>query len=138
MTTPRPLLSEIYMRFAVDLAQRSTCDRTKVGAVITTDDFTQVLAIGYNGNARGMPNECDTDEPGACGCVHAESNAIAKCGGGPNRSKVLFVTLSPCVLCAKLVVNSGFRRVYYHTQYRSLDGLEVLDKCGVEVVWLKT
>lgn len=63
----RPELPDIYMRFALDLARRSTCKRAQVGAVITTADFQQVLAIGYNGNARNAPNTCDTDEPGACG-----------------------------------------------------------------------
>lgn len=126
----RPELPDIYMRFALSLAERSTCKRSKVGAVITTIDFEQVLAIGYNGNAKGMPNTCDTNEPGACGCIHAEMNAQAKCGRAA-RDKVMFTTLSPCLMCAKLLVNSGYSLVYFHETYRKNDGLDLLAKAGI-------
>jgi len=128
----RPPLTAIYMTLACNLAQRSTCNRSKVGAVITTNDLEQVLAIGYNGNAKGFPNKCDTDEPGACGCLHAEINAQAKCGRA-SRDKVLFTTLSPCVMCAKLLINSGYSTVYYFEEYRKLDGVTLLKQAGIEV-----
>src|SRR5437899_10399705 len=73
-------LEEVYMRMAEELAKRSTCARTQVGSVIATHDLTQVLGIGYNGNARGLPNECDGPEPGRCGCIHSEANALIKAG----------------------------------------------------------
>jgi deoxycytidylate deaminase len=66
-------LEEVYMRMAEELAKRSTCARSQVGSVITTGDLTQVLGIGYNGNARGLPNACDGVEPGKCGCFVAGS-----------------------------------------------------------------
>src|SRR5579859_6986264 len=66
-------LEEVYMRMAEELAKRSTCARLQVGSVITTPDLTQVVGIGYNGNARGLPNRCDTTQPGACGCFAAGS-----------------------------------------------------------------
>src|SRR5260370_23602768 len=64
-------LEEVYMRMAEELGKRSTCARSQVGSVITTGDLTQVLGIGYNGNARGLPNACDGTEPGRCGCFVA-------------------------------------------------------------------
>src|SRR6266550_2535309 len=73
-------LEEVYMRMAEELAKRSTCARLQVGSVITSGDLTQVLGIGYNGNARGLPNRCDGTEPGRCGCIHSEANALVKAG----------------------------------------------------------
>src|ERR671936_1800090 len=99
-------LEEVYMRMAEQLAKRSTCERKRVGAVITTGDLTQVLGIGYNGNARGLPNRCDSSEPGRCGCLHSEANALIKAGAG-TPGKIAFVTLSPCLMCAKMIVNSN-------------------------------
>src|SRR5579864_7039762 len=73
-------LEEVYMRMAEELAKRSTCARLQVGSVITTPDLTQVLGIGYNGNARGLPNRCDSAEPGACGCFVAGSKVMTSEG----------------------------------------------------------
>src|SRR5712692_590657 len=73
-------LEEVYMRMAEELAKRSTCARLQVGTVITTHDLTQVLGIGYNGNARGLPNRCDTTTPGACGCFVGGSKVVTDRG----------------------------------------------------------
>ena len=121
------------MRMAEELAKRSTCARTQVGSVIATADLTQVLGIGYNGNARGLPNACDSPEPGRCGCIHSEANALIK-AGAQIEGKVMFVTFSPCVMCAKMIVNSNVARVYYRNAYRDASGLEVLRLGGIEVV----
>jgi dCMP deaminase len=126
-------LEEVYMRMAEELAKRSTCARTQVGSVITTGDLTQVLGIGYNGNARGLPNRCDSAEPGRCGCLHSEANALIK-AGAQVEGKLMFVTVSPCVMCAKMIVNSNVGRVYYRTKYRDPAGVEVLRQGGAEVV----
>ncbi|MBO0682148.1 MAG: cytidine deaminase [Candidatus Dormibacteraeota bacterium] len=126
-------LEEVYMRMAEELAKRSTCARSQVGSVIATGDLTQVLGIGYNGNARGLPNACDGTEPGRCGCIHSEANALIKAGAQIS-DKVMFVTMSPCVMCAKMVVNSNVARVYYRSAYRDGAGLEILRQGGVEVV----
>lgn len=126
-------LEEVYMRMAEELAKRSTCARTQVGSVIATGDLTQVLGIGYNGNARGLPNTCDSPEPGRCGCLHAETNAVIKAGaqiGG----KVMFVTISPCVMCAKMIINSNVERVYFRAAYRDPAGVETLQRGGVQAV----
>jgi dCMP deaminase len=124
---------EVFMRMAEELAKRSTCARNQVGSVITTDDLTQVLGIGYNGNARGLPNACDSTEPGRCGCLHSEANALIK-AGALLRGKLMFVTISPCAMCAKMIVNSNVARVYYRTAYRDPAGLDVLQKAAVETI----
>jgi dCMP deaminase len=124
-------LEEVYMRMAEELAKRSTCARTQVGSVIASADLTQVLGIGYNGNARGLPNRCDRSEPGNCGCLHSEANALIK-AGAQTPGKVMFVTVSPCVMCAKMIVNSNVARVYYRSAYRDPAGVEVLREAGVE------
>jgi dCMP deaminase len=126
-------LEEVYMRMAEELAKRSTCARNQVGSVITSGDLTQVLGIGYNGNARGLPNHCDTSEPGRCGCLHSEANALIK-AGAREPGKIMFVTVSPCAMCAKMIVNSNVARVYFRTAYRDSAGVEVLRQAGVEVV----
>ena len=100
--------------------------------MITTADLTQVLGIGYNGNARGLPNRCDSDQPGGCGCVHSEANALLK-AGAQTPGKRMFVTVAPCVMCAKMIVNSNVERVYYRRPYRIQDGIQVLHLGGVEV-----
>ena len=105
----------------------------EIGSVITTGDLTQVLGIGYNGNARGLPNRCDSAQPGACGCIHSEQNALIKAGAGLP-GKVMFVSASPCVMCAKMIINTNVGRVYYREAYRDPAGLDVLRQGGVEVI----
>jgi dCMP deaminase len=126
-------LEEVYMRMAEELAKRSTCARLQVGSLITTGDLTQVLGIGYNGNARGLPNRCDSSEPGACGCLHSEQNCLIK-AGAQTPGKVMFVSASPCVMCAKMIINTNVTRVYYREAYRDPAGLDVLRQGGVEVI----
>ncbi|OFZ39694.1 MAG: hypothetical protein A2504_10655 [Bdellovibrionales bacterium RIFOXYD12_FULL_39_22] len=122
------------MKFAFDLASRSTCSRLKVGAVVVSDDFSRVYGIGYNGNAAGLPNKCDSEEPGNCGCLHAEDNALLKTNGGAETPKIIFVTHQPCSYCAKRMVNKGgVKKVYYSEPYRLKEGLEILTKSGIEV-----
>src|SRR2546430_5894369 len=126
-------LEEVYMRMAEELAKRSTCARLQVGTVIATPDLTQVLGIGYNGNARGLPNRCDSTTPGSCGCLHSEQNALIK-AGAPLPGKVMFVSASPCVMCAKMAINANVKRVYYREAYRDPAGLDTLIQGGVEVI----
>jgi dCMP deaminase len=126
----RPPLFEVYMRMAEELAKRSSCRRLCVGTVVTDFRLENVVAIGYNGNARGFPNDCDTPTPGGCGCIHSEMNALVK-APGQMRNKVVFVTASPCVMCAKLMVQARVSHVYYRTPYRKTEGLSVLRMGGV-------
>lgn len=126
-------LYEVYMRMAEELAKRSTCARLKVGTVITDAALENVVAIGYNGNAKGFPNRCDSAVPGSCGCLHSEMNALVKAPGGM-KDKVVFVTDSPCVMCAKLMINSGVSHVFYRRPYRDPSGLEALEAGDVTPV----
>lgn len=124
---------EIYMKLALGLAARSTCKRLNVGAVVVSADYSQVYGIGYNGNAAGFPNTCDTDEPGNCGCLHAEDNALLKTNVGPEVNKIIFVSHAPCAYCAKRIINKGgVTKVYFAQFYRSRAGLEVLEKAGIK------
>jgi len=123
-------LYEVYMRMAEELAKRSTCVRLQVGTVVTDQRLENVLAIGYNGNARGLPNKCDSAVPGNCGCIHSEMNALVKAPGNVS-DKVVFVSASPCVMCAKLIINSGVTHVFYRKAYRDPSGVEVLQQGGV-------
>jgi dCMP deaminase len=126
-------LYEVYMRMAEELAKRSTCSRLQVGTVVTDARLENVLAIGYNGNARGLPNRCDSTVPGQCGCIHSEVNALIKAPGAV-KDKVVFVSNSPCVMCAKLIINSGVTHVYYRRVYRDPSGIELLAATGVTPV----
>lgn len=128
----RPSWDEIFMGFAVSLSRRSSCRRLQVGCVVVSENNNRVLSIGYNGNYQGGPNDCDSDEPGACGCIHSEINSIAKLDYNDPSGKVMFITDSPCMQCAKLIVNAGIKRVVYAREYRVIDGLELLKRAGVE------
>jgi dCMP deaminase len=127
--------AEAFMRMAEVLALRSLCSRKAVGALVTDAGLLQVLGIGYNGNAAGLPNQCDTPDP-PCGCVHAEINALLK-APGTVPEKRLFTTVAPCSPCAKAVLNSGVSVVYYRTPYRVHAGIAILLQGGVCVFQLK-
>ena len=131
----RPSFQHLYMNLAVGLSQRSTCRRLKVGTVITSNDYRQVLAVGYNGNATGLENDCDSDTPGACGCLHSEENAcINHQSSRYIPGKIVFVTHLPCVMCAKRLINlGGVVRIYYGQDYRNRDALELLKTAGIPV-----
>jgi dCMP deaminase len=126
-------LFEVYMRMAEELAKRSTCSRASVGTVITDAGLSNVLGIGYNGNASGLPNRCDGTEPGRCGCIHSEMNALVKAPGAI-RDKVVFVTMSPCSMCAKLMIQSGVTHVFYRSAYREPVGIEILRQAEISAV----
>lgn len=129
----RPPLYEVYMRMAEELAKRSTCARLQVGTVLTDARLEHVVALGYNGNARGFANRCDSDEAGRCGCIHSEMNALVK-SPGELRDKVAFVTASPCVMCAKLMVQANVAHLFFRELYRDAAGLELLERAGVTTV----
>jgi dCMP deaminase len=101
--------------------------------VITDEYLEHVVAIGYNGNARAFPNQCDSPTPGGCGCIHSEQNALVKAPGAM-RAKVAFVTASPCIACAKLMIQANVAYLFYRRAYRDPAGLEVLGRGGVTAV----
>src|SRR4051812_24445 len=130
----RPSFQAVYLQLARTLAKRSTCKRLQVGTVITSTDFRKVLAVGYNGNATGLPNHCDRDEAGNCGCLHSEENAVINCDAPRFIEKFVFVTHLPCVQCAKRLINLGnVKAVFYDREYRVKDSLEVLKSVGIRV-----
>jgi dCMP deaminase len=130
----RPTFEQICMDLAKNLSYRSTCSRLKVGTVITTTDFRKVLSWGYNGNASGLYNKCDTEEPGNCGCLHSEENAIINCDVNRDVEKYVFITHMPCKMCAKRLINLGnVKRVYYSESYRDETGINILKDSGIYV-----
>lgn len=120
----RPTKMEYAMTLAHVTAKMSTCTRTQVGCVLT-DERMEQLWVGYNGGPRNGLNECrHPDQPGSCGCVHAEANAVIKAPGGVE--KLAFLTMSPCVTCAVMLVNANVQHVHYREAYRDTEGLDVL------------
>ena len=128
---------DLYIDIAERIAKRSHCARLNVGVVIVTRDYERIVGLGYNGNYRGGPNECDTDIPGACGCIHAEVNALTK-AGREARDCYIYCSIVPCLNCSKLIINSGATRVLYGDTYRNSDGHTLLTRTLGEfnVKWL--
>lgn len=131
--TPKELLLMLAWVEACDaIAQASTCNRAKYGCVLTKLNLTPV-SVGYNGVASGLPNECLRDEPGNCGCLHAEWNAI--CGlrdVSYDGSLIAFISGEPCEMCANMLARAGVVMVVYvRPAHRSYGGTELLDKLQI-------
>jgi len=129
----RPGWDAIWLKFAHLISERSYDDRYKVGAIVVSIDNTQVLAVGYNGNYSGGPNEADSAEPGKSGFIHAEINALLKCDYNYHKVKKLYVTLSPCMMCAKAIINAGISEVIYDDEYRDTAGIQLMKDTGIVV-----
>ena len=129
----RPSWDKVWMTMAETIAQRSHHSTFKVGAIIVTSDNTQVLSLGYNGNAAGMSNVPQSEEPGCSGLLHAEINALLKLDYNNPKDKVMYLTLSPCTNCAIAVINSGIKKVVYKTKYRNDTGINMLTSAHVLV-----
>ena len=139
MAEDRPSFPEIYTQLAYELAKRSTCTRLQVGTVITSLDFRKVLAVGYNGNASGLANSCDREDPGNCGCLHSEENACINCDSPRAMGKLVFVTHLPCAMCAKRLINlGGVEAVYYREDYRKRDSVEILHAVGIKIEQIRS
>jgi len=129
----RPEWETIWMEFAHSISRRSYDPRNQVGVVIVTDNNTQVLAVGYNGNHAGGPNRVESDEPGESGMIHAEINALLKLDYNNPKRKILYVTLSPCRMCAKAIINAGISEVIYDRKYRDTSGIDLLLEMEISV-----
>lgn len=129
----RPSWDDVWMRTAHIISERSYDPRHQVGAVVVTEDNTQVLAVGYNGNYSGGPNEVESTTPGESGMIHAEINALLKMDYNNPKYKKLYVTLSPCRQCAKAMVNAGIDEVVYDEEYRDTSSIEILLDAGIKV-----
>ena len=128
----RPSWDQIWMRFSYSISERSCDPKNKVGAIIVTDDNTQVLAVGYNGDHKGGDNKRDSLDPGKSGFIHAEINALIKCDYNSHKPKIMYVTHSPCKMCAKSIINANISEVIYDEVYWDTEGLEILNKSGVK------
>ena len=126
------------MRMARTWAENSYCQRRKVGALLVKDQM--IISDGYNGTPSGFENCCeDANNVSLPYVLHAEANAITKVARSNNSSEgaTLYVTASPCMECSKLIIQAGIKRVVYGEEYRIMDGIEILRKAGIEVVYLK-
>jgi dCMP deaminase len=132
---PRLTLPEAYQRFAAALALRSTDGSQKVGCVVVSADLERVLGVGYNGGAAGISDRAFIPSDRS-GYVHAEENALLK-AGAIEKDKTMFITHTPCVMCAKRAINSGVAKVYCRQPNVRGDamGVDVLRAAGKEVVW---
>ena len=134
-TDKQEVLDKSYLRMAQIWAENSYCERRKVGAILVKDKM--IISDGYNGTPAGFENVCeDTDGTTKPYVLHAEANAITKVARSNNSSEdsTLYVTASPCVECAKLIIQSGIRRVVFNDLYRPCDGIDLLKRAGVECV----
>ena len=123
-----------YVRMAQIWAENSYCERRKVGALIVKDKM--IISDGYNGTPSGFENVCEDDEGKTKAYVlHAEANAITKVAKSHNNSygATLYVTTSPCIECAKLIIQSGIKRVVYTDPYRIDDGIQLLKRANIDV-----
>ncbi len=131
------LLDIRYLRMAKIWSENSYCNRRKVGALVVKNKM--IISDGYNGTPSGFENICE-DENGLTYpyVLHAEANAITKLARSENNSdgSTLYVTSSPCIECAKLIIQSGIRRVVYCEKYRLADGLDLLEKAGISIEYL--
>lgn len=134
----RPSKQDMYMSMAKVAAQRSTCIRFSVGAIITDAEMANVIAVGYNGPPKRTRHGCHGDAkiPGGCGCLHAEVNALLK-APFTRDEQTLFVTLSPCINCASLLLNSRVTTVYYADAYRDTGGIQLLRENGMGITHLR-
>jgi dCMP deaminase len=130
----RPSWPETWMSIAHEISKRSYDPQLKVGAIIVSEDNTRMLAVGYNGNYKGGPNERESDDPGQGGLIHAEVNALVKCDFNFSKKKHMYLTHSPCRNCAKLIVNAEISHVVYDNPYRDCSGIEILKSSGIDVI----
>ena len=126
---------EMYMHMAEIASRRSTCNRLQVGTIITDGEMKNILSLGWNGNYAGGPNQCDKKDSGGCMDIHSEVNALVKCPFERNRK--IFITDSPCLMCAKLMINSSIEMVYYRRKYRDSSGLKLLKKAKIKTIQIK-
>ncbi len=139
MKNKQALLDERYMRMASVWAENSYCKRRQVGALIVKEKM--IISDGYNGTPVGFENICEDENHLTKPYVlHAEANAITKIARSNNSSEgaTLYVTASPCIECAKLIIQAGIKRVVYGEKYRLEDGIMLLKRADIEVIFLES
>jgi len=131
-------LDRRYLRMAQIWAENSYCERRKVGAILVKDKM--IISDGYNGTPSGFENICEDENNVTKPYVlHAEANAITKVAKSNNSSEgaTLYVTSSPCMECAKLIIQAGIKRVVYSEKYRVEDGLILLQRANIEMLHIE-
>lgn len=126
-----------YLEMAMIWAKNSYCKRRQVGALIVKGKM--IISDGYNGTPSGFENVCEDENNITKPYVlHAEANAITKVAKSNNSSEdsTLYITSSPCVECSKLIIQSGIRRVVYCNKYHNTEGLTLLERAGIELVYV--
>lgn len=135
LTEKQQQLDKRYLQMAKIWAENSYCKRRQVGALIVKDKM--IISDGFNGTPSGFENVCE-DEDGKTKAyvLHAEANAITKVAKSANNSDdaTLYVTTSPCIECAKLIIQSGIKKVVYSEPYRVDDGIQLLKRANIEVL----
>ena len=133
MSQKQEVIDKRYLRMASIWAENSYCQRRKVGAILVRDQM--IISDGYNGTPAGFENVCeDSDGTTKPYVLHAEANAITKVARSNNSSEgsTLYITASPCLECAKLIIQAGIKRVVFNDLYRLADGIDLLRRAGVE------
>ena len=131
------ILDKRYLRMAKIWAENSYCQRRKVGALVVKDQM--IISDGYNGTPSGFENVCEDENNVTKPYVlHAEANAITKIARSGNSSEgaTMYITASPCIECAKLIIQAGIKRLIYSEKYRIEDGITLMKKAGIEVVYI--
>ena len=125
-----------YLRMARIWAESSYCERRQVGALVVKDKM--IISDGYNGTPSGFENICEENDITKPYVLHAEANAITKLARSSNNSdgSTLYVTASPCIECAKLIIQAGIKRVVYAEKYRLNDGIQLMERAGIKVEFL--
>ena len=137
MTTEKQLkFDQRYLEMARIWAQNSYCQRRQVGALVVKNGM--IISDGYNGTPSGFENICEDNNVTKPYVLHAEANAITKLARSSNNSEgaTIYITASPCIECARLIIQSGIKRVVYGEKYRLTDGVDLLERAGIEVVYL--
>lgn len=128
----------LYLRMAAVWAENSHCNRSKVGCLLVKN--RTIISDGYNGTPTGFPNKCEDDNNNTVSTViHAEGNAIAKIARSTNTTEgaTMYITLSPCFDCAKLIIQAGIKRIVYSEEYRNIDSFKLFEQAGIEIKQIK-
>jgi dCMP deaminase len=127
-----------FCNILIEISNLSNASTKKVACMALHKNFTKIASFGYNGSYAGSPinsitgTEEESLEPGQSGFIHAEVNMIAKFREYDPENYIILLTLSPCKMCTKILVNSGFRYIYWIEQYREVEHLDIFDKCGIK------
>ncbi|MCQ2211237.1 MAG: dCMP deaminase family protein [Paludibacteraceae bacterium] len=128
------LLDQRYLAMARIWSMNSYCQRRQVGALMVKDQM--IISDGYNGTPSGFENICEDNNVTKPYVLHAEANAITKVAKSNNSSAgaTMYITASPCIECAKLIIQAGIKRVVYSEEYRNRDGIDLLERAGIDVL----